>query len=102
MFKPLHLMVRHVVQDGSLIVFDAQGTPHAYGSGEGPSLTVRLVDRAVERAIAFDPQLAVGEAYMQGRLRVETGTIYDVLALIMRNMARRGLPRWMFWPIGVP
>jgi cyclopropane-fatty-acyl-phospholipid synthase len=98
MFKALHLMVRHVVQDGSLIVFDARGTPHAYGSGEGPSLTVRLVDRAVERAIAFDPQLAVGEAYMQGRLRVDSGTIYDVLALIMRNMARRRLPWWMFWP----
>jgi cyclopropane-fatty-acyl-phospholipid synthase len=102
MFKPLHLMLRHVVQDGSLIVFDAHGMPHAYGSGEDAPLTARLVDRAIERAIAFDPQLAVGEAYMRGGLRVESGTIYDVLALIMRNMARRRLPWWMFGRSLVP
>jgi cyclopropane-fatty-acyl-phospholipid synthase len=101
MFKPLHLMLRHVVQDGNLIVYDAHGTPHAYGSGGNSPLVVRLIDRAIERAIAFDPQLAVGEAYMQGRLRIETGTIYDILALIMRNLVRRRLPAWMLWPDAV-
>ncbi|HZA02362.1 MAG TPA: class I SAM-dependent methyltransferase, partial [Hyphomicrobiaceae bacterium] len=102
MFKPLHFMLRHAVQDGSLIVYDAGGISHVYGSGGGVPLTVRLSDRAVEAAIAFDPQLAVGEAYMQGRLCVESGTIYDVLSLIMSNMARRPLPGWMFWPSLVP
>jgi cyclopropane-fatty-acyl-phospholipid synthase len=102
MFKPLHLMLRHAVQDGNLIVYDARRTPHVYGNGDGDPLTVRLVDRAVEMAIAFDPQLALGEAYMQGRLRVESGTIYDVLALVMRNMARRRFPGWMFWPSVAP
>jgi cyclopropane-fatty-acyl-phospholipid synthase len=102
MFQPLHLMLRHAVQDGNLIVYDASGTPHVYGSGDGVPLIVRLVDRAVEAAIAFDPQLAVGEAYMHGRIRVESGTIYDVLALVMRNMARRRFPGWMFWPSLVP
>src|SRR5919106_609352 len=102
MFNPLHLMLRHVVQDGNLIVYDAHGTRHTYGSGGDPPLTVRLADRAIERVIALDPQLAVGEAYMLGRVRVESGTIYDILALLMRNIARRRLPAWMFWPSVVP
>jgi cyclopropane-fatty-acyl-phospholipid synthase len=102
MFKPLDLMLRHVVQDGNLIVYDAQGTRHSYGSGAHTPLTVRLADRSIERRIALDAQLAVGEAYMQGRLRVESGTIYDVLALVVRNMSRRRWPAWIFWPSVVP
>jgi cyclopropane-fatty-acyl-phospholipid synthase len=98
MFKPLDLMLRHAVQEGNLIVYDADGARHAYGHGGGPPLAVRLADRAIERRIALDPDFAVGEAYMQGRLRVESGTIYDVLALVMSNVGRRRLLAWTLWP----
>ena len=40
------------------------------------------------------PQLVVGEAYMQGRLVMVEGTIYDLLAVVLQNMMERPLPRW--------
>jgi cyclopropane-fatty-acyl-phospholipid synthase len=55
---------------------------------------VRVTDHATERAIALDPQLALGEAYMGGRLEVTQGTIYDVLAVLFDNTSRYRGTRW--------
>ncbi len=37
--------------------------------------------------LAFRPRLALGEAYMDGRLTVERGDLYDLLDLLGRNIA---------------
>ncbi len=42
-----------------------------------------------------DPEFAFGELYMNGRIEVVRGTIYDALALITRNLARATLPFWL-------
>src|SRR5262249_5384079 len=46
------------------------------------------------RRLVFDPQLALGEAYMQGRLILEEGRIYDLLELVLLNLMQRPLPSW--------
>lgn len=51
----------------------------------GRPVVVRIADRWTDAKIAFDPGRYAGEAYMDGRLVVEEGTIYDLLALIARN-----------------
>ena len=53
-----------------------------------------LKDRLLERELVLDPELFAGEAYLQGRLVVEEGSLYDFLALMMRNMAAVPLPGW--------
>jgi len=58
------------------------------GELEKPALTIRLHDRKTERALLLNPQLAFGEAYMDGRLTVEGGGIADALELITRNLGR--------------
>jgi cyclopropane-fatty-acyl-phospholipid synthase len=45
------------------------------------------VDRAAERQLVLNPALALGELYMDSRLVVTRGCIYDVLALISSNLA---------------
>lgn len=66
------------------------------GPGE-PELTVRLADAATALAIAVNPELAVGDAYMDGRLTVEGGDIYDFLRLAASQMAVRPMRRGLLW-----
>ena len=49
----------------------------------------------IERALLFDPQLALAEGYMDGSIGIEAGTIYDLLGLLAKNLASNSLPAWM-------
>jgi cyclopropane-fatty-acyl-phospholipid synthase len=62
--------------------------PRVYGRGGGKHLTVRFTDRKVGFDILRNPRLGLGEAYMDGRLVIEDGTILDLLELIV------GANRW--------
>jgi cyclopropane-fatty-acyl-phospholipid synthase len=94
MFKPLDVLLKRVVQIGDIVFVDSDRAPHRYGDGTGREVRVRLNDRRLERELVLDPELFAGEAYMQGRLAIEQGTLYDFLALMMRNMVAAPLPGW--------
>jgi cyclopropane-fatty-acyl-phospholipid synthase len=98
MFKPLHILLGRVVVSGDLVFVDSEGAPHHFGDGTGPPVRVGLRDRRLERELVLDPELVAGEAYMQGRLVIEEGTLDEFLALMMRNMARVPLPPWARGP----
>jgi cyclopropane-fatty-acyl-phospholipid synthase len=84
-----------IVREGSLRLIDAQGRAKLIGDGSSPRVTVRLADRRLDWTLALNPGLSVGEAYMEGRLVVEQGTLYDFLELVARNFNSAGKPRWM-------
>lgn len=58
------------------------------GPGE-PELTAVLTDMKAAVAIAANPDLALGEAFMDGTFRIEGGTVYDFLQLTTSQMALR-------------
>jgi len=83
----LHRLVRY----GRLTVIDASGRSHVFGGKplpEIPSVTLKLHDRRLHWRIALQPSLAVGEAYMDGTLTIEEGTLDDFIALACENMVR--------------
>ena len=94
MFKPLQYMLGRLVASGNVVFLDHAGQAERFGDGNGPAIVVRLTDRATERALCIDPELATAEAYMEGRLRFESGTIYEFLDLMMRNWEQRPFPAW--------
>ena len=69
---PLSHMLKSFVRNGSLKVIDADGKVHVFAGGPGPSVTMRLTDRALYRKLFFNPELHAGEAYMDGRLSFES------------------------------
>ena len=95
MFAPLKLIFDRTVMAGNLEVIDSDGKCHAFGDRTGTAVVLRLSDRRLERGLAFNPQMVLGEAYMQGRLVVEAGTIYDFLEIMLSNAERQPLPRWV-------
>lgn len=94
MFKPLRILLGHLVRVGDLTAVDHRGTPYRFGDGSGDAVRIRFKDRRTEIAVALDPHLAAGEGYMHGRLVIEQGAAYDLIALVMRNMGTGPLPRW--------
>ena len=94
MFKPLHVLFEEIVVHGTLEVETSNGATHRFGDGQPPRVALHLNDRRLERQLALNPNLAVGEAYMDGRLVMTEGRIYDLLALVLDNATRLALPRW--------
>ena len=85
--------MRSFVQTGRLRIIDAHGGMHVYEGAPGRAVTVRLTDPMLHRALVLNPELRTGEAYMNGTLLIEEGTLRDLLMLYAENRAHlRGQP----------
>ncbi len=81
-------LLRRLVREGDLVVRDARGETHRFGDGSGPRVAVRIADRETQRRLTWRPELALGEAYVDGRLILEEGSLYDLLHLVAHNYMR--------------
>jgi cyclopropane-fatty-acyl-phospholipid synthase len=79
--------LRKLMKTGSLEVETADGVKETYGDGSGPPLAVKILDSGAERRLMLNPALALGELYMDGRVVVTKGGLYDLLGLGARNLA---------------
>ncbi len=89
----LAAILRRFIREGRLRLVDARGGRHEFFGRGGPSVAVRITDRGLERRLLLNPDLALGEGYMDGHLVIEEGSLYELLDLLGRNYAhaRRGL-----------
>ncbi len=79
-------LLQRIVRVGSIDVIDAGGRRHTFSGAPGPAVTIRLHDRALHTKLFLHPELYVGEAYMDGTLTIEEGTLYGFLSLCMMNL----------------
>ncbi len=70
---------------GRLTLTMPSGTVHNFGDGGAPEVTARLTDAEAVRQLLTRPSLRLGELYMDGRFVIESGSIYDMLALVMNS-----------------
>ena len=78
-------LLRHGIKRGQITLIDFSGRRRVFGDGVGPAVTLRLHDATVSRELAFNPWLKIGEAYMDGRMTVDEGTLYDLIDIGMLN-----------------
>jgi cyclopropane-fatty-acyl-phospholipid synthase len=95
MDRLLRVVLEKLIRAGNLRVTTAAGSTFAFGDGTGTPVAVRLTSRATELGILLDPDLKVGEAYMDGGIVVEQGSIADVLAILAGQGSDRRPPAWM-------
>lgn len=88
MLEPLRIVFERAIPAGHVIVIDAAGSSYHFGNGQGKKVVARLRDRSTEWALLRDPELTLGECYVDGRLKIVSGTIYDFLAGVMQGTAR--------------
>lgn len=87
---PLSHMLKSFVRTGTLNVIDAEGRTHIFGGTPGPNVTMRLTDPTLYRKLFFNPELAAGEAFMDGRMSFENSTLRDFLTLFSVNRLSLG------------
>ncbi len=76
-----------LIKQGTLVIIDARGQRHEFSASPTPIVTARLHTRAIAWKLALNPDLYLGEAYMDGALTIENGDIYDLLDLLTLNIA---------------
>jgi cyclopropane-fatty-acyl-phospholipid synthase len=74
--------LERLVTYGQITLIDANGGIHRAGDPDnGPKVTLRIRDRSLHHKLLFNPRLLVAEAYIDGRITVEEGSLYDTLAI---------------------
>src|SRR3990172_5742958 len=95
----LRIILTGFLRRGYLRVITPSGKTFIFGDGSGKPVAIRFTSRAAYWDCLLDPELKFGEAYMDGTLVVENGTIADVLNVICQNDAgvtRWGRPLWLY------
>ncbi len=92
MDRLLRRFLSQFIRRGSLTVTSASGSKFTVGDGSGGPVAVRFVTADAERRILVNPELGLGEAYMNGEFVVERGTIADALAILLDQPDL--LPQW--------
>src|SRR5512139_149640 len=92
MDRLLRFLLETFIRRGTFRVTTSRGTVFTFGDGTGQPVSVRFTNRAAEWGILLDPELKLGEAYMDGTFVVEEGTIADVLAVALGQGTE--VPHW--------
>ena len=92
MDRLLQFLLRTFLRRGTFKLTTSRGTTFTFGDGTGKPVAVRFTTRAAEWGILLDPELKLGDAYMDGTFVVEQGTIADVLAVALGQGTE--VPHW--------
>jgi cyclopropane-fatty-acyl-phospholipid synthase len=92
MDRLLQFLLKTFIRRGTFRVTTSRATVLSFGDGTGQPVSVRFTSRAAEWAILLDPELKLGETYMNGAFVVEQGSIADVLAIALGQDSE--VPHW--------
>lgn len=89
----LQLMLSKFIRVGRLTVYGLGRNAKVFGQPASgtPDVAIRLTNRRTAWKIAIRPGLYFGEAYMDGSLVIEKGSLWDLFDLCGRNLAGSGL-----------
>jgi len=88
----LRYFLAQFIRRGAMNFTTATGAKFSCGDGTGEPVSVRFLTADAERRILINPELGLGEVYMEGTFVVENGSIADTLAILMDQPEI--LPRW--------
>jgi cyclopropane-fatty-acyl-phospholipid synthase len=92
MDRLLRYFLGQFIRRGTMNFTAASGTRFTCGDGTGRPVSARFLTERTQRRILLNPELAVGEAYMDGTFVVENGSIADALAILLDQPEM--VPRW--------
>jgi cyclopropane-fatty-acyl-phospholipid synthase len=92
MDRLLRYFLKQFIRRGAMTFTTASGAKFSCGDGTGEPVAVRFLTTDAERRILLNPELGLGEIYMDGSFVVERGTIADTLAILLDQPEI--LPRW--------
>src|ERR1700723_60817 len=92
MDRLLGYFLKKFIRRGMMRFTTASGAEFSCGDGTGTPVSVRFLTTEAERRVLLNPELALGEIYMDGSFVVEEGSIADALAILLDQPEM--VPRW--------
>jgi cyclopropane-fatty-acyl-phospholipid synthase len=89
-------MLRQFFVIGALDLTYPDGTTRRYGPGQGADVRLTLTDPALPRRLVLSTEMALGEGYMDGTVRIADDDLDGFFTLITRN-ATRSRTWWRRW-----
>ena len=88
--------LQRIITKGNLQYTDPDGETHTFGDGTGPIARFQIREHQTVRKIMWDPILRSGELFVDGKITIEQGTVYDVLELIFENTKFKHEKAWLY------
>ena len=80
------------IRHGNLRLKVADEKPLDFGDGTGTPVSIRFKNRRAILRVLLNPELRFGEAYMRGDFVLESGTIADLLSILMSQGQHGEIP----------
>ena len=79
-----------LIKEDGFIIVDSNNNKHVIGKPEKENpITIRLLDKKLHYKLIFSPALYFGEAYTNGSIKIENGSLTEFLNIIFKNFGRR-------------
>src|SRR3981189_3654532 len=92
MDRLLRYFLQQFIRRGAMTFTTASGAKFSCGDGNGEPVSARFLTTDAERRVLLNPELALGEVYMEGTFVVENAAIADALAILLDQPDM--VPRW--------
>ncbi len=92
----LHKALLRAIRAGRLQLTYPSGRIETYGPA-GPPVSAHLIAADLPRKLLLNPELALGEGYTDGTLRIDGDDLRGFLTLIIRSAEGGTLPRPLAW-----
>ena len=77
-------------KEGGFVLIDANSKKYVIGNPKRKNpLTLKLLDKSLHYKLLFYPDLYFGEAYSDGSLTIENGTLTEFLNMALQNIGRK-------------
>jgi cyclopropane-fatty-acyl-phospholipid synthase len=100
-FEVFCSVVGRLVSVGDLTIVAADGRERSFGDGSGRPVRMIVNSPRTFLKLIVNPELYVGEAYMDGLIRFDQGNVYEFLRIVLRDSLTRKPPAWIrplqFW-----
>ena len=83
-------LAQRLIRDGDLHVEDSGGRAWRFGDGNAPRIRVKFRSRLLPWQMLARPEMSFLEAYMDGRIELQEGSLRELLELMLANLRRHG------------
>lgn len=85
----LSVFLERLIKNGLLVIVCPDGRVVCHGDTSSSPVTVRYHARTLARRLLINPDLALGEAYMDGTLTVDNDDLYGLIELLVINLTQQ-------------
>ena len=78
-----------IYKEGGIILIDHSGQKYICGNPDSDKpLTLKILNKKLNWKLLINPELSFPEAYVDGDIKIENGTLLDFLNLTFKNLGR--------------